>query len=322
MLRSILVPLDGSPLSERALPMAMRIAERANAAIHLLHVYTPLNPFVFETVVPFDSDYDALAHQNGEAYLKNVVERLKAAGAGEIQTSVLERKEPISEMIAHHGAEKCAGLVIMTTHGRGGLTRAFLGSVADELIRQSTVPVLLIRPEDAENEVDLKALPEMGNIMVPLDGTPFSEAMLNSAAELARVVGAKLDLVRVIPRVEVLDHVPLGMTLTEQVKEITDLLEQTHQQHRKDAAEYLASLVERLESDGLKVETHVTEHFDATKAILEKSTNLGTDLIALETHARHGLSRWFLGSVADKVIRQASVPVLVDRPHGREVEEK
>jgi nucleotide-binding universal stress UspA family protein len=320
MYRNIVVPLDGSDFAEQALPLALAVARRVRARLQLVRVLPPLASIYTEA--PLFGD-DSVEHYmrdrflvQGREYLDGVVRRIRAVAEVDVSRDVVEGDvAPALEAYATaHGAD----LVVMTTHGRGPLGRFWLGSVADELVRHLPIPVLLVRPTDAP--VDLTVEPTLKHVLLPLDGTPLAEQMIEPAVELGRLLGAQLTLLRVIKPVTAVDHSlegglnPMAVALLERTEALQDHL-------RTEALAYLEKVAERLRSEagagnraGVRVRTRVAVEEQPAAAVLEYARAAEVDLVALATHGRRGLKRLFLGSVADKVIRGGSVPVLVRRP--------
>ena len=203
-------------------------------------------------------------------------------------------------------------LIVMTTHGRGPLGRFWLGSVADELVRESPVPVLLIRP--TEKLVDLTREPSLKHIMVPLDGTELAEQMLPNAVALGRFLDADFTLVRVVRPLEMTVPVGEAGTVGFQVQTMVDRIDTLQEQIVNEASAYLERKAKPMREVGLKVASRVDVAEQPATAILHDAVPPVIDMVALETHGRRGLARLFLGSVADKVIRGAHVPVLVHHP--------
>jgi nucleotide-binding universal stress UspA family protein len=291
--------LDGSRFSEHALPPAAGIARRAGAALHLVRVHPP--SVVGEGVVAFGmTDREAWAQE--QSYLDAVAARLTAATGVVATTRVLDG--PVPAVLHEHAVSRGIDLVVMTTHGHGPFSRFWLGSVADQLAHRLPIPLLLVRPHDAP--VDLAREPALGRLLVGLDGSPRAEAVLGPALGLARLTGAGVALVRVVLRPPV-----YGMDLPAYAQAGTDLA--VLEELRNEAQAYLTRVADRLRGEGHAVEARVAVHTHAAMALLEEATRTGCDLIALETHGRRGLPRLFLGSVADKVVRGAGVPVLLHR---------
>jgi nucleotide-binding universal stress UspA family protein len=147
MFQTILVPLDGSPFAERALPYAAAIARRTGACIRVVHKHIPRQPVHPDSVLADDPKPNPLTWKSEREYLEAITRRLVAAGVSTVASALLEG--PTVEAIAIEVTASKADLVIMTTHGRGLVARFWLGSVADALVRRLTTPILLIRPPTA-----------------------------------------------------------------------------------------------------------------------------------------------------------------------------
>jgi nucleotide-binding universal stress UspA family protein len=309
MLRSILVPLDGSTFGEHALPLALAIARRADATLRLAHVHQPVSPIGVAAVAVLDDVEVALKKQE-QAYLDALVHRLSQAASVRVTTALLDGE--VASALEAHAGQVSADLVVLATHGRGAFRRFWLGSVADELVRHLRAPVLLVHPRD--EAPDLKQEPSLKHVLLPLDGTPLAEQMIEPALELGQLLGPRFTLLRAIRPVLGPDYWPDGGTL----EGMTDTLLERARAHLKqlhdEAQHYLDGVAERLRGRGLRVETRVLVEEQPAAAILREAKAHGADLIALETHGRRGLARLLLGSVADKVVRGSPVPVLVHRP--------
>jgi nucleotide-binding universal stress UspA family protein len=144
MYESILVPLDGSMFGEHALPSAASIARRAGARLTIAYVHEPAATFYGEGAVILSNEVDAHARQQKQAYLERVVTRFGNAAPKQVAPLLLEGD--VVEAIRGQVAKDKADLVVMTTHGRGPLGRFWLGSVADKLLRQLSIPLLLVHP--------------------------------------------------------------------------------------------------------------------------------------------------------------------------------
>jgi nucleotide-binding universal stress UspA family protein len=190
--------------------------------------------------------------------------------------------------------------------------RFWLGSVAYELLRQLPMPLLLAHPHG--EAIDWSTEPRLKQFLVPLDGSSFAEQILEPVAALAGFLGAGITLERVLSVVP-LDHPGIDhVGLSSPALQVLDQVRAIERQVREQAEQYLSRIAERLRARGLRVRTQVVVAERPAIAILEETKTSAVDLVALATHGRRGLSRVLLGSVADKVIRAASVPVLVQRP--------
>ncbi|MCI0459981.1 MAG: universal stress protein [Gemmataceae bacterium] len=310
MYRSILVPLDGSTFGEHALPLALGLARRSGASLRLLHVYAPLAAVYAEGAVAIDPSLERDLKQQQVHYLHDVVRRIGEVSSVPVHPEVLEGQVVTTIRAAAVGSG--VDLVVMTTHGRGALARFWLGSVADQLVRELPMPLLLLRP--GEGRPNLTDEPTLRHILLPLDGSPLAEQMIEPAVALGSLSEADHTLLRVITPVAPLDYPVEGTTFSQRAQAIVAQIERLQAEARKEASDYLETVAQRLRSRGLTVQTRVVVESQPAPAILHQTTAGGIDLIALETHGRHGLPRLFLGSVADKVIRGSAVPVLVHRP--------
>jgi nucleotide-binding universal stress UspA family protein len=314
MYRSILVPLDGSPFGEHALPYALSIARRTGATVQLLNVLTPIATLYAETPLFIDDQLEQRLRDRQveaqEKYLDQVVQRIEAASAVKVVKLVDDGE--IAPTVRAQAERNKSDLIVLTTHGRGPLGRFWLGSVADELVRESPVPVLLTKP--TTEKVDLTREPPMKHVLVPLDGSQLAERILPSVTDLGRFLAADFTLMRVVKPIGTLMPVGDGGTIGFQVQAMVERIETVQKQLVTEARDYLERVAGPMRETGLAVGSRVDVAEQPATAILHDAVPPVIDLVALETHGRRGLSRLFLGSVADKVIRGAHVPVLVHHP--------
>lgn len=311
MYRKILVPLDGSSFAEHALPMAVALARRSRAGLHLVTVTTPITAAYLEGVFIGSADLEAEAVAQRQGYLEAIMARLR------------ERIDvPITGEVAHGEVSSTlcdlAGtgeydLVVMATHGRSPFGRFWMGSVADEMIRHATLPLLLVRPGDEAPKLEEE--PDLSRVIVPLDGTKLAEQILEPAAALAGLVpGAEIVLVRAVRPVLPIDVAPEGLESGTEAEHLLHEMETMQKEVEGDAGKYLSEIARRLEVRGLRVRTHVVIEDRPDEAIVHEAEDEHAGVIALETHGRSGFSRLLHGSVVDKVVRSAHVPILVHRP--------
>jgi nucleotide-binding universal stress UspA family protein len=309
MYRSILVPLDGSPFGEQALPLAVSLARRAGATLHLVSAHVPMAPMAEDALAHFDNRIDVAVKRRSQAYLEKVVAQL--AGATEVPVLAHGVEGPVADALCEQAAATGADMLVMTTHGRGGLARAWLGSVADDLIRRVTVPILLVRPQEVAPP--LAQEPSLPNVLIPLDGSELAEHVLEPAVTLGTLMDAQYTLVRVIPPLVIGSHPlqpgPIPGVEYPVVKELRTL----HEEEWREAEHYLERVAERLRRQSLRVQTRVVVNDQPAPAILAAAKDLPNSLVALETHGRGGVARLLLGSVTDKVVRAATLPVFVHR---------
>jgi nucleotide-binding universal stress UspA family protein len=312
MYRSILVPLDGSPFAEHTLPHALSIARATGARIRLVTVVQPL-PEAFVDGMYYDtSSLQREEVARSESYIAGVATRLRGLGAKGVEAGILhgDAATSLCELLANESED----LVVLASHGRSALGRFWLGSVADEMIRHSPCPLLLVRPGEAE-QVDLGRVVLPRRVVIPLDGTPFGEQILEpTLAFLEGSAGVEVVLVRVLRSVASSAPMP---DVPEARKEARHLLEQIHSFQtalRQEALMYLDIVARRLASHGLHVRSEVVVDDRPAEAILREADSRHADLVAICTHGRRGLMRLVLGGTADKVIRGSATPILVFRP--------
>lgn len=300
-MKTILVPLDGSPFGEYALPTALAMARHLSATLHLIHVHEMVANTLSPAGTPFfDPDVDLALCNHEQAYLASVAERIASVWDGPVEHSVL--RGVVADVICSHAHEVDAGMIVLSTHGRGGLARAWLGSVADRVIRQSQIPTLAIHPTDTPPQLD-QPFP-FTHILIPLDGTPLAEHAIGVVLEMCGPHPIHLDLVRVV---EPIVH---GFTLSG-IEPSIDV--EAQERAWQQATLYLDDLAHPLREQGHVVMTYAPVGHLAN-AILERAEMDGVALIAMTTHGRRGMARMFMGSVADKVLRSTTLPLLIYRP--------
>jgi nucleotide-binding universal stress UspA family protein len=303
MLRSILVPLDGSRSSEGSLPFAAKVARTTGGKLHLAHVHVPYEPesllantqFQYEGVSV--DEYDAESRDREEKYLSRLAARLSGEGTA-TDAKLLEGTE-VADRLSHYAEEVETDMIFMTTHGYSGVNRLWLGSVADEIIRHTTVPLFVVHPKEADEP---PAELSVRHILIPLDGSELAESVLGPATELARATNAKLTLVHVVPSGE-MSSWPVLAPLRERPVPPLDRAET-----------YLRGIAEELRLKGVDVEIRA-EHGNMPATVIHHvADHVGADVIAMATHGYGGLKRTLLGSVADKLLRSSTLPLLILRP--------
>jgi nucleotide-binding universal stress UspA family protein len=300
--RSVLVPLDGSPLAEQALPLALEIARAARSKVQLLFVHQSPTPPFYEESAELYVAIDLATRKAGRDYLQARAAQLRERSGLPISAVVIDGSIP--QALVKYVQDSRADMVAMTTHGRGGVRGAWLGSVADHLVRSLEVPVIVTRAHEGAGS--LSAPPKIREILVPLDGSPLAEAALTPAAAVARLFAAELVLAQVVPPLPVGSLFPDTLTPGYDTEIIA--LE------RKGAQDYLEGLSEDLRERGTRVKTTVVVGHNVGEALINLAHPERIDLVAIATHGRSGVRRLMLGSVADKLIRAAGPPVLVIRP--------
>jgi nucleotide-binding universal stress UspA family protein len=305
-IRSVLVPLDGSPFAEQALPWAAAIAGAARARLRLALVHqVPSPPPLDRATGALYAKIELALRKSQGDYLTRVAERIRAEHQVQVAKAILQGAP--ARALGEYVAEVGVDLVVMTTHGIGGIRRAWLGSVADRLVRSLEIPMLLIRPKE-DAAISGKA-PGVREILVALDGSRRSEAVLPAAAALAAMLGGKLVLIQMVRPVVLKTDPPLPFP-TGYDDELTRL-------SREQAQDYLDDVAQQLNAQGVSTTGAAVLGGSAFDAIQDASRAPGTGLVALATHGRGGVRRLMLGSVADKLVRGGDLPVLITRPKGR-----
>jgi nucleotide-binding universal stress UspA family protein len=299
MYRTIAVPLDGSPFSERALPMATNLALTAKAGIVLIRAVSvaPVASAKHET------EAEGKIVSAASQYLDSIAQGLAPYGI-EVQCAVplaSANQGIMREVTARH-----ADVVVMCTHGRSGLGRWIFGSVAEGVLGHSAVPVVLVHPTGRPSTLSLQ--PGAAPILVPLDGSPLAEAALADALNMSRTLSAPLSLLRVIvPQIAYQPDLALGQAYASNVSE------QIMNEEQHAAEDYLSTLVKGLQETIVAPRWSVRIGWPA-EAILDEATRIGAELIVMATHGRSGLAEALLGNVAFDVVRRAGIPVMLVRP--------
>lgn len=299
----ILVPLDGSAFSEQALPHAFDIARRSGAELHLVRVHTlPALDWMAGGMTSAAVRIDDDLREADAAYLERVAEYAAMHIGGPVRTALLAGV--IASALEMYVKSRHIDLVVMTTHGRTGLSRAWIGSVADALVRSINVPMLLLRPR-ADDAVTDAAPFAIDHILIPIDESGYSTSILSPALELGSLTRARFTLVQIVAppiALPAADAVALPLQFARAVE------------LRVEASTRLEELARRLRAEGHEVDTVIVIHGQAAQGLLEQAAGLKADVIAMSTHGRHGFARFALGSVTDKVVRGTSVPLLLWKP--------
>lgn len=292
MSRRILVPLDGSPFAERALSLAVPLAQQQEASL-VLAMACPLPPAASETGMA--GALDPSHHVSLREHLRHGLERTarRVASKYGVTTATQFRDGAVLEQLEGAIADAHAALVVMATHGRGGLSRAWLGSVTDALLRRATVPVLVTRTVRKWTST-AAGEPIFPRVLVAVDGSRLAETAFEvTLAQLGESVG-EFVLLRV-------EDAPIAAVSSTWIDEASLRIREG----------YLEPLAERFRTPTRRITTRAVVHHDAPRAILDEVRASHAFAIAIGTHGRTGVRRAVLGSVADKVIRAASVPVFV-----------
>ncbi len=302
MERQILVPLDGSTLAEAVIPHALMLARTSGSSIHLVRVVIPntiLQTYNWPVVVPEAVHYTLEIDQKAaQTYLEEIAKQINSQNIL-VHTTVLigDPAQTILQFVHEHPSIR---EIALTTHGRSGIKRWLLGSVAEKLIHATPVPLLVVRSKPVQT------LPgaTYRTVTVPLDGSSFAEQALGLAQLIADWYGATICLTTVVePLTEIL-QTSVDPTSVWQMREQDSM--------RARMQGYLEDQAQRLRQSGFNVITQLIEGAPAD-GIVNSADAMGTDLIVMTTHGRSGMQRLWMGSVATRVVRTSNCPVLLIR---------
>jgi len=294
----ILVPRDFSALSDRAVTYALDLASRTEATVHALHVEDAGDP----------EDDDA-ATRDPAADIDPFREIRSEADGGSREAEhdvpvvgVVRRDASTAPAILQYATDEDVDLIVLGTHGRRGASRILLGSVAEEVVRYADRPVLTVRGagEDASPSPGF-----IDRILVPVDFSEFSREAVRTAKEWAGLYGARIDLLHVI---EETLHPAFYVGGVQSIHDAQPNIED------KTRAR-LQTFLDEVGGPTVETDLHVRSG-KASSAISECAEELGSDLVAMSTHGRTGMERFFLGSVAEKVVRHVECPVLALKAYG------
>ncbi len=303
MYTRILVPLDGSRAAEAAIPVAVGLARRSGAALELGLIHVSVGAVLAGGPAAVDfGALDDVQHEDESTYLLGLAERVRAESG--LTVSVHHLSGPVVPTLAAHIADAAVDLVVMTTHGRGPVGRFWLGSVADGLVRTASAPVLMLRASDRAPEDPAG----FHRVLIPLDQSPLAEHAMHAARDLLGDDGECI-LLHVMHPGPMMAVMPVPFGLIPEL--VVDPASRDHAQG------YLERIARRIRRMGLRARTAVTIAGNAAVEILDQSRRERADVIVVTTHGVGGLRRLLLGSVVDKLVRGADVPVLVCRPPAR-----
>lgn len=297
MYTRILIPLDGSITAEQVVPYARTFARSLKLTVELLAV---VDVEALLTSVEGARLLDNLLDQEtrkSKEYLERIAERFSGS---RVKRTVQQGKA--AEAIIEKATADNSILIAMTTHGRSGLNRWLLGSVAEKVLRGSTNPLLLVKavPNAAtEGEATLKS------IVVPLDGSKLAESVLPAVTRIAK----KLDLEIFLFRAYTNPYGPFVGGSGQYAVNLDELLAGT----RDEARHYLEEQMAELRKQGVEKTSYLLQEGVAADEIVAVASHTPESLAAMCSHGRSGVKRWLLGSVAETVVRHSSRPVLVMR---------
>jgi nucleotide-binding universal stress UspA family protein len=296
--KALLIPLDGSAFAEQALPLAISIAAAARIPVHLLRVRSTLSL----------KNCQAAAEAYMEAVAAAVQSQLREPVLSHVLTDdcgPLETPPPgataVPDVVALFAAEHDISTIVLATHGYGGVRRAWLGSVADSLVRMAPRPVLAVRAPAAVREATTLADRGIRHVLIAVDGSAASAQAVPYAVQLGSLFDARYTLLRAVS--------PLAWEMVPHRHE--DLGEYPSPLSRRSVETSLEAMACRLREGGLEVHVEVEEAVSPAAAILGVAAKRAVDLIVMGTQGAGRMRRVLLGSVTDQVVRDSGTPVLV-----------
>lgn len=299
MYRVIMVPVDGSAFSREAVFQGLRLARKNRAQLRLVRVASMPGLVGGPDTIALENTARMSERDSMLAHLYRLAAECRANAPVDVTANVEDG--PVADALRAHALRHDVDLIVMATHARRGMARVWLGSVADRLIRETGIPVLVVRPPSLATELIDGAC--YRRIIVPLDGSLLAEQSLVPAMDLAESEHAELTLLRIVPAVT---NIPKG--------ELHSTIGPARARDVDDAEKYLSGMQVRLAGRQIRVRSAVVVAEDIPRAIIGFAQANDGDLIAIATHGRGGIARAVLGSVADRVMSEGVLSVLVIHP--------
>ncbi len=306
----IILPLDGSDTAEQALPHARELATKLSLPVRMVCAVEPDSPAITQSLYSNRRWMDPASSREARAgeYLSSISALLGADGV-QVDTAI-PHLEPASGIVEEAGRDPNA-LIVMASHGRSGLARWWMGSVADKVLHMAENPVLIIRAQAREFSSPNDG---PGRLIVPLDGSDLAELILPHVAYLASSLGLPVTLVQITQSEEEYYRyaamgpgaVPVSPPSAPSISELVQLAAQ-------EASAYLEDVKSRLAGLGVQDVQTLTTQGTPADVITDTVAEETGSLVAMTTHGRSGVGRMMLGSVAERVVRQSGCPVLVVR---------
>jgi nucleotide-binding universal stress UspA family protein len=300
MYKKIMIPTDGSGFDRTAILVALRIAERCDAKAFLVRVVTAGAYLGAQSLTDGMDPENALRAEQraGRSELDALAAECRRTSKAEIRVDLEEG--PAADVLERYAKRNEIDLIVISSHGRRGLARLSLGSVTDSLIRATTVPVLVVKPNASYLTPIVSQ--EFHSLVVPLDGSALAERILAHIVPLAKLEGKEITLVHILAPLEDGNGKGDTRTLPWWNKKVAS------------ARAYLTRRASEMRLQGVTVKIEVLTGTKVAEAITDYARSEGADLIAIATHGRGGLARVVRGSVADAVIKSATCSLLVLHP--------
>lgn len=300
----IVVPLDGSRLAEVAIAPALAVAARLHARVTLLHVLERNAPATVH------QERHLTNAEEADSYLQDVASQFTAAGIPVDQHVHPNPERDVAASIAAHAHEFRVGLIVLCTHGHGGLREWLTGSLAQRVIRQARMPVLLARPQ-----TDVVPPFELRTVVTALDGTKEGEAIMPAALTLARAFDAGLHLIIVVPTLATVagDQAVTARLAPTATAAALDL-------DAAAAEEYMRDLAARTSPPAVRISSEVVRG-DAVEIVAQRAGRDPACLLAMATHGRGVFDTFWTGSVGSRLTRRVTGPLLLVQPGAGQLDE-
>ncbi len=299
MYRVIMVPTDGSGFDREAIRVALKIADRTAARVRLVRVLANGSFFaVAAEGMPLPLDVSRSERDSALSELYSLAAECRATSKADITVDL--HAGPVSDVLQGYARRHDVDLIVMSTHGRGGISRLSLGSVTDSLIRHTTIPVLVVKPPTSY--LNPQIVEGFKRIIVPLDGSILAEQILPRVVALAKLEEAEVTLLNVL--------IPQSYSQ----KEIVDPALPWWEKDIALAKAYLFRIAATLRRSGVSVTTDIVIGENVASAIGDFASRERADLIAIATHGRGGIARIIRGSVADAIMHSGKMSMLVLKP--------
>ncbi len=304
MYKTIMVPTEGTGFDREAIRVALRLATKTDASVHLVRVMKT-SPLI--GVSPGSDGLAMVSEISGDLRDRELSALyMLAAECREMTTATVVtalEDGPVADVLEAYATRVSADIIVMSSHARHGIARLSLGSVTDALIRNAHVPVLVVKPE--RSYLNPRAAERFGQMIIPLDGSPLAEEILEPAIQLAKVEQAEVVLLQV---------------LTAQDQDASaDPTRAWWEEAVPKATSYLHTAAARLRLQGLEVSTDIVIGTSIADAIASFANGRRAGLVAIATHGRSGVRRAMQGSVADELMRDGTVSLLVMHPDEKKV---
>ena len=301
MYKVIMVPTDGTGFDREAIRVALRIAERSDAKVRLVRVLATASFFGMAATAEGTAIAAEVVHSERDRALSELyalAAECRATSQADITVDL--HAGPVGDVLQGYARRNDVDLIVISTHGRSGISRLSLGSVTDSLIRHTTIPVLVVKPPTSY--LNPQVIEAFKRIVVPLDGSMLAEQILPRVLALAKLEEAEITLLNVL--------IPQSYAQ----REIVDPNLPWWDKDIAHAQTYLFRVAGRLRRNGVAVTTDIVIGENVASAIGDFAGRERADLIAIATHGRGGLARMLRGSVADAVMHSSRLSMLVFKP--------